>query len=262
LISLVLPFITPKNIAKDHKLHCKLTKEKMTKRIKQGGDENQMDFFSHMISKGTYTQDMLESQANTFIVAGSETTATTLSGTAYFLLKDPECLSKLQHEIRSTFNSMEEITGDSTSSLQYLHAVVEESLRMFSAVAFGLPRISPGATVDGHYVPRGTIVSTDPWSTSHDPRYWQDSTSFRPERWVGEGFGDRKEASQPFSSGPRVCIGINLAYLEMRIILAKMAWAYDWELVDKDIDWYRDSRMYLLWKKPDMRVRFHRRMES
>lgn len=82
---------------------------------------------------------------------------------------------------------------------------------------------------------------------------------FRPERWLEGGSQDVKEASQPFSLGPRACLGINLAYLEMRIILAKMVFTYDWELVNKDLDFLQEAKLYLLWKKPARMVKFHPR---
>jgi cytochrome P450 len=82
---------------------------------------------------------------------------------------------------------------------------------------------------------------------------------FKPERWIDSTSQDVREASQPFSLGPRSCLGINLAYLEMRIILAKMVFEFDWELVNKDLDFLKETRLYLLWKKPAVVVRFHER---
>lgn len=80
--------------------------------------------------------------------------------------------------------------------------------------------------------------------------------SFIPERWLeGSGYHDLKEASKPFELGPRVCLGINLAYLEMRIILAKLVWGFEFDLM-KDVDWEEETRLYLLWKKPELKVRF------
>lgn len=59
----------------------------------------------------------------------------------------------------------------------------------------------------------------------------------------------------PFSIGPRGCLGTNLAYMEMRIILAKLVWHFDWELLNQGLDWRRDSRHDLLWTKPEIRLR-------
>ncbi|KAH0432722.1 hypothetical protein CcaCcLH18_06298 [Colletotrichum camelliae] len=262
IMNYILPFLVPKNAAKDHDVQQQLTREKMSRRIAQKDVASRLDFFHHILKKGDYNQQFLESQASTLIIAGSETTATFLAGAIYYLLTSNACLAKLQQEVRNMFNSVDEITGDSTATLEYLHGVVEEGLRLFPPGSFGPSRVSPGAVVDGHYVPAGTLISTDHWTMLHDPRNWADPNSFRPERWVGDGLDDNKTAFQPFSTGPRACIGINLAYLESRVILAKMVWKYDWELVTKEIDWNRDIRLYLLWKKPDLKVRFRSRGET
>jgi len=70
---------------------------------------------------------------------------------------------------------------------------------------------------------------------------------------------DNKDASKPFSLGTRACIGINLAYMELRIILAAMVFCFDWALVDgpegTERVWERDSNLYILWMKPSLRVR-------
>jgi cytochrome P450 len=259
LLNLILPFLVNHGLAKGYAMHNQLTKEKTENRIQQKDTIIREDFFKAILSKRNWSQGKLESNAELLIIAGSETTATTLSGIAYFLSKHPQCMAQLQKEIAGAFSSYYEIDGGATGKLPYLNAVVEESLRLYPPVAFGLPRVSPGAIVSGHYIPEGTLVSTQSWTSKHDPRYWHDPDAFLPERWIGDGFGDRKEAFNPFSLGPRACLGINLAYLELRVILAKMVWAYEWEMVDKDVDWVRDNKMYLLWMKPEMKMRFHPR---
>ncbi|KAH8728461.1 cytochrome P450, partial [Phaeosphaeriaceae sp. PMI808] len=254
-----LPFIIPRNAAREYAEHCQLTREKTIKRVQQQSISNRPDFFESILKSGDYTQERLESQANTLIVAGSDTTSAFLSSAVYLLLKNPDSLCRLQGEVRSAFASLDEITGDAARDLSYLHGVIQEGLRLYPPSPFGLSRISPGATVDGNFIPAGTLVSTDRWATMRNPRFWHDSYSFRPERWIGDGFGDEKDAFQPFSLGPRTCIGINLAYLESRLILAKMVWKYDWTLVEKDLDWFRDARLYVLWKNPRLRVHFSAR---
>lgn len=263
ILNLVLPFILPKNgIAKFQK-HNELSRAMAVNRVKQG-DTGQADFFSHLLRREgaeSISELELQSQASILVVAGSETTSAFLAATCYLLLKNPDTLAYLTHEVRTTFSSLHDISADAVAALPYLNGVIEEGLRMAPPEAFGLPRFSPGAVVDGHYVPAGVTVSVEPFPITRDPRYWKHPDSFRPERWVGDGFGDTKEASRPFSLGPRACLGINLAYMEMRLTLAKMAWKYDWELVDKDMDWLRGSRLYLFWKRPGLNVRFHPRAQ-
>lgn len=260
IITLYLPFIVPKDSGKMHRRHMELTNQKMLKRLEMPNSEERGDFFSHLLAKGgnDIPKHELRQQSHTLIVAGSETTATGLTGIVYCLLSNRSCLVKLTDEVRTRFQSEAEITGDATAELKYLHAVIEEGLRIFPPAPFGLPRISPGAVVDGHYIPSGVVVSVDHWTTKHDERYWKEPYSFIPERWIDESFCDIKQASQPFSLGPRSCLGINLAYLEMRIILAKMVYHFDWELVN-NVDLFRDAKLFLLWKKPALVARFHPR---
>jgi cytochrome P450 len=148
--------------------------------------------------------------------------------------------------------------------MAYLIAVIEEALRLVPPVPAGLHRISPGAVIDGHYVPKGTTVSVSGWSTTHDERFFHNAREFHPERWLPPNHpfydqtykDDMKDASKPFLLGPRGCLGINLAYMEMRIILSKLVWHFDWELINEEVDWDTDAQLQLLWKKPELKVRF------
>ncbi|KAI1491664.1 cytochrome P450 [Biscogniauxia mediterranea] len=259
ILKLMLPFVMPKDAATRFKLHRKLTDEKLQKRINQGATSNREDFFAHILRRGKFTPGQLRTQSIVLTVAGSETTSTFLSGVTYFLLKNPGALETLQREVRAAFASPDDITGDATSQLPYLRAVVDEGLRLFPPVSLGLQRVSPGASVDGHWIPAGTRVSTDPFTAAHDSRNFAQPWEFRPERWTDPDGDNNKDASRPFSIGPRACIGTNLALLESRIILAKVVHAFDLELVSKDLDWWRDVRFYMLWKKPRMMVRLHPR---
>jgi len=127
-----------------------------------------------------------------------------------------------------------------------------------------LPRESPGAIVDGHFIPKGTVVSTAAWPATHSAVHFYAPYEFHPERWLPKSHefydkrfkDDAKEASKPFSSGSRACLGINLAYMEMRICLVVLVWHFDWELVSKELDLNRDAMMRMLWDKPELRVRF------
>lgn len=91
-------------------------------------------------------------------VAGSETTATVLSGSTYLLCKNPETLAKLQAEVRGKFKHSHEITLQSVNDLDYMLAVINEALRCYPPVAGGNVRVVPGkdgAEIAGHFVPSG-----------------------------------------------------------------------------------------------------------
>lgn len=252
-------------MVKNRELHWTKAKDKARRRMEKG-DLDRDDFFGHMIKKKEITERSLEGNGQTLIVAGSETTTTALTGTVWYLLDNPECLATLTHEIRSVFESFDEITGDSTANLVYLRAVIEEGLRMFPPIVHRLVRDNPDLpyTIDGHYFPPGTFVASENWTMARDPRYWVDPEKFRPERWIGEGLqGDDKRAHVPFSAGPRFCLGVNLAYLELKVILSKLVYNYDLELATQDIkNWNDACKCFGLWKKPALMVKLHPRKST
>jgi cytochrome P450 len=93
-------------------------------------------------------------------MAGSETSATMLSGCVYYLCKSANVMQKVVDEIRKAFAADEEIKFANAATLPYLAAVIEESLRKYPPVVTSLKRVSPvgGATVDGHYVPENVCL--------------------------------------------------------------------------------------------------------
>lgn len=168
------------------------------------------DFLTEMLSdrkEATVSFDELQAQAEVLVLAGSETTATALTGILYHLGRNEHAYKTLADEIRASFRSYEEITGRSTEGLPYLKAVIEEGLRTYPPVPIGLPRVSPGETVDGYYIPSGTIVHVSSWSATHSESNFHKPFEFIPERWIDENCKDEKSASQPFILGTRACLG-------------------------------------------------------
>ncbi|KAI0459980.1 cytochrome P450, partial [Xylaria acuta] len=232
--------------------------EKVGQRM-EGGERP--DFLEGLLRKKEelkLDQGSLTMNAVLLIIAGSETTATLLSGATWLLTSHPEILKKLEQEVRSAFKSDDEITLTSVGNLTYMLACLNESLRRYPPVAGSLPRVAPkgGAMVDGGFVPEGTIVSLYQWAVNHDKNYWNDPYSFAPERWLGDPKykSDKLDAMQSFSVGPRNCIGRNLAYAEMRLILAKIVYNFDMTLADDSRDWLDGQRAFVIWEKPALNV--------
>ncbi|KAI1378410.1 cytochrome P450 [Hypoxylon crocopeplum] len=239
--------------------HIALVRNKLQERIKLGMERP--DFIEGLIKKKDEWHMDLEKlvvNSSLLIIAGSETTATLLSGAAFLLTTHPDILAKLTQEVRSSFKSEDEITLTSVSNLHYMLACLNESLRRYPPVTGDLPRVSPkgGATVLGKFVPEGTALSVWQWPINHDPRFWNDPMAFAPERWMEDPKykGDRLEAMQPFSVGPRNCIGRNLAYAEMRLILAKIIYNFDMTISDDCRNWLRDQKAFIVWEKPALDI--------
>ena len=103
------------------------------------------------------TPEEIQSNASILLLAGGESTATSLNSLTYQIASNPEALAKVTHEIRSAFKHEDEITIRSTKNLPYLCAAILESMRLMPAVAEDLPRvIAPGGTtLLGQFIPGG-----------------------------------------------------------------------------------------------------------
>ncbi|KAG5659484.1 hypothetical protein KAF25_002043 [Fusarium avenaceum] len=249
----------PSDAVRGSEGHRKLTYEKVARRV--SNNAHRPDFMDHILrqpqGKGFTFQEMLSNSA-TLIQAGSETTATLLSGALFLLLQHPDKMEKLVNELTTAFKNGNEMTIENTSHLPYLAAVLEEGLRLYSPAVPGFPRRVPegGASIDGEYVPGGTSVAVNHYAAYHSPLNFTRPQEFIPERFIDlDAFpDDKREVLQPFSVGPRNCIGKSLAYAEGRLILGRALWHFDMRLSDNSERWMRDQKGYVTWLRPEMQV--------
>ncbi|KIW03534.1 uncharacterized protein PV09_05295 [Verruconis gallopava] len=248
-------WLTPKHIREGGIRHAIESKEKILKRAEKGSDR--IDFVSYILAKREELKIndwQLAAHSNALIVAGSETSATVLSGLHYYLLKNPAAYDRLRTEVRSAFSSVDEINAKAAEKLPYLTACIDETFRIYPPIPIAMPRVTPkgGCTIAGHFIPENTTVGVHQWSVTHNPKHFKDPDSYRPERWLEKS--DDLDASKPFLTGPRMCMGINMAWIEVRILMAKLTYMFDFEIVDESLDWY-DQECYTLWQKPDLFVK-------
>ncbi|KAK1542061.1 benzoate 4-monooxygenase cytochrome P450 [Colletotrichum paranaense] len=250
-------------LLKDSRTHQKYTMDLVQSRLASQSDRE--DFLTKMIearNEAAISDAQIAAHSSDFVIAGSETTATTLSCMTYYLLKNPAILARLQDEVRSAFVSYEDITAVTATPLKYLRAVAQEAMRVYPPLPFALPRVVPngGCTVDGHFLPGGTTVSTSTFAASMSSSNFDEPWEFRPERWLVDNPTDDLDASQPFSYGTRSCMGRSLGWMEIHTTMAKLVYRYDLELADESLDWHRDSRMHTLWEKPRLMVKLKPRV--
>ncbi|KAI1102035.1 benzoate 4-monooxygenase cytochrome P450 [Jackrogersella minutella] len=185
-----------------------------------------------------YDDSELRAESSLLIIAGSDTTSTSLSGIFFYLTGDPQRCQKLVNEIRSTFQSEKEVIyGPKLLTCTYLKACVDEGMRLAPSGPCELPRevLFGGLRIKGEYYPAGTIVGTVPWVSSRSPEVYGDSESFRPERWIlDESAGVTKDdlarakaGFHPFLSGPTNCVGQNFAMAEILITVARTLYRLD-----------------------------------
>ena len=187
-----------------------------------------------------YSEDELFGESESLIIAGSDTTAISTAAAFFYLSRNPEVQQKLADEITSTFSSLNEIkSGPTLHSCKYLRAFIEETLRMSPPVPADLSREvqKGGIVVDGEYIPEGIKVSTVSYCMHHNPEDFPEPFKFQPERWIvdkndttgasAERLALAQSAFMPFSAGPRGCVGKNLAYLEMNLVVAKIIYNFE-----------------------------------
>ncbi|KAF2822554.1 cytochrome P450 [Ophiobolus disseminans] len=259
----------PGKVMWDAKQHYSVVEEKVGRRLRS--DSKRTDFMAGVarlgagdeaevnvrLEKGLSRAEVC-SNAYFLTIAGSETVATALSGTLYYLCKSPSCLHTLTSSIRTAFPTSSSITFSSTNEIRYLKAVINEGLRIYPPFAHGAPRLPPpgGAMVDGIFVHEGVSVAAYNYATYHSPTNFYLADEFHPERWLGTDqcfANDVLEGVQPFSLGTRGCIGKTLAYAEMRLTLAKLLWRFDVKL-RKESEAWDEQRVYYLWDKGALMV--------
>ncbi|KAF2105449.1 putative cytochrome P450 monooxygenase [Lophiotrema nucula] len=242
-------------------------RDRVTKRLAEG--EGRPDFMTrilpHLREDGTgISRAELDLTMLALVVAGAETTATTLSGCLYHLTQNPHVLKKLQDEVRTTFPGCESINMLGVSRLPYLLAVIEETLRVYPPIAIDLPRRTPpeGAAICGQWVPGGVVVGVPHYTAYSSPHNFTKPDAFLPERWLqnrDEKFeNDKRDVFEPFSAGPRNCLGKNLAYAEMKLVLASLVYNFDFEIVERDDNW-EDQKVYTIFDKKPLGILFKER---
>ena len=232
------------------------------------------------------TREEIIKTSGLLIVAGSETSATCLSGAMFHLLKNPDTLTRLVNEIRTSFPDVNEMSMQKLAQIPYLTGVLQEALRLYPPVPGVLTRsmIPGGAMINGYFIPekvrpssflspifmnpgaenQQTQVGVHHYAAYHSATNFTDPDSFIPVRWLEpreERFmGDKRNVLQPFHVGPRNCIGQGLAMAEMRAILARVLWHFDFELCKGSENWDQ-QKVYFLWEKGDLWVKITKRKD-
>ncbi|KAK4545859.1 hypothetical protein LTR36_002423 [Oleoguttula mirabilis] len=197
-------------------------------KAQQGGK----NIFANMMAeaeKGEQLDDLdVKLEATALIVAGTDTTAISLTYLVWAVLSQSSLQKELEQEVAALPDGYRDADLE---RLPLLQAVIEESLRLYGAAPGMLPRAVPPGGVDlgGYYLPQATTATTQSYSLHRDPNSFPDPDEFIPARWLPSTSKDDKyrisEAAKavfsPFGAGSRTCAGIHLAYIELRLATAE-----------------------------------------
>lgn len=178
------------------------------------------------------------------IIAGSDTTAISLSGVLANLTLHPHVMIKLRSELDQATKegkmTPDHITFKESQNLPYLQACIKEALRIWAAVGLPLWRVVPkgGAEIMGRYFPEGSEVGVNVWAAHYDEDVWgPDAAQYRPDRWIEaqdnpERLRQMDNHYMPFGLGSRTCIGRHISYLEISKVVPMIVSKFDLVLED------------------------------
>jgi cytochrome P450 len=163
--------LTPPSIRKASEMHYQHSAERVDRRLKLGRD--QPDIWNLVLGQPEgrrMSVEQMRCNADLFMLAGTETTATLLSGLTYFLLKNPDRMKKLVDEVRTSFKSEDELTVDNLAKLKYMAICIQEGLRCYSPAPITPFRVTPpeGNAICGEWVPGNVSNSSKPTPSRSD----------------------------------------------------------------------------------------------
>ncbi|KAJ0383442.1 hypothetical protein COL922a_010484 [Colletotrichum nupharicola] len=195
----------------------------------------------HLKDPERFTEGDVFAVAHGAIFAGSDSTASTMQSLFWHVLSSPDVHKRLVDEITEAVNvgvlaATGNISWSEAQGLQYFQACLKEAMRVRPAVGLNITRVVPpeGAELDGHFFPGGTEIAVNGWVLHRDKRtFGEDADDFRPERWLVEVDNAKKMERYmfQFGGGSHVCIGRNLALLEINKIVPRLFRDFKFELV-------------------------------
>ncbi|KAM0712585.1 hypothetical protein Q7P35_000031 [Cladosporium inversicolor] len=247
-------------------LITRMALEELGKRKKSGEKViDRKDLLSQLMAANekapeTFKEGDVFAIAHGAIFAGSDSTASTMQSFCHHVLREPSVYAQLKDEIdRATASgSLSQFpTWNETQALPYFQACLKEAMRIRPAVGLNITRLVPpeGAEIGGKKFPGGTRVAINGWVLHRSKEiFGADPKVFRPKRWLE---GDAKNMERymfQFGGGSHVCIGKNLALLEMNKTLPLLFRDYDLELLRPQEDLKYHSTFFVVQHGLDVKI--------
>ncbi|XP_029942080.1 cytochrome P450 4F3 [Salarias fasciatus] len=170
------------------------------------------------------SEQEMEAEANTFMFAGHDTTASAVCWTLYNLARHAHYQDRCRQEVKELLRGRDgdDVQWEDLSNLPFTTMCIRESLRLHCPVQAVTRRYTQDVTLPGsRTVPQGVICLVSIYGTHHNPTVWTNPNEFDPQRFDPANLQGRSpHAFIPFSSGPRNCIGQKFALAELRVVVA------------------------------------------
>ncbi|XP_070565769.1 cytochrome P450 3A9-like [Ptychodera flava] len=191
------------------------------------GKEIANGFSSKSMQKTKLTRIEMKAQIMVFLLAAFDTTTNTLAYCCYLLARHPEIQERLIQEVDDALKGETNLDYNSVQKLPYMEMVISETQRLYPAAFRVNRKCLESCTINGVHFPKGIQVDIPIYGIHHNPQFWPDPEKFDPERFTPEAKAVRNPYTfLPFSHGPRNCIGMRFAQLEMKIALSRVLQKY------------------------------------
>jgi cytochrome P450 len=174
---------------------------------------------------------------------GTDTTYTVLEWAMAELFRNETVMRKLQDEVRTVVGNKTHVTEEDLVNMNYLKAVIKETLRLHVPIPLLVPRKSmEDVKLNGYDIAAGTQVMINAWAIARDPSSWDEPLEFKPERFMNSSidFKGLNFELIPFGAGRRGCPGVLFAISVNELVLANLVYQFDWKLPDgvagRDLD--------------------------
>ncbi|KAH6789527.1 cytochrome P450 [Perilla frutescens var. frutescens] len=238
-----------KNVKFIHKFVDRVIRTKREQMEKEQNDNVKKDLLSRFLVESKKDPETMNNQylrdiILSFMVAGKDTTANTLSWFIYMLCKNPLIQEKIAQQVRKVCSNnertvsdfVENITDEALEEMHYLHATLTETLRLYPAVPVdGRCAETDDTLPDGYRLKRGDGVYYMAYAMGRMTDIWgDDAEEFKPERWLKNGVFQPESPFKfvAFNAGPRTCLGKDFAYRQMKIVSAALLRFFRFRLSD------------------------------
>ncbi|XP_057699332.1 cytochrome P450 2U1 [Corythoichthys intestinalis] len=184
------------------------------------------------VEDNSFDEDYLFYIIGDLFIAGTDTTTNSLLWIMLYLVVHPNIQEKIQAEVDEVVGRGRVPSLTDRGSLPFTEATIMEVQRLTTVVPLAIPHmVSKTTDFRGFTIPRGTVLLPNLWSVHRDPAVWDQPDSFRPERFLDEeGKLARKECFMPFGIGRRVCMGEQLAKMELFLMVTGLLQAFTFRL--------------------------------
>ncbi|KAL8105721.1 hypothetical protein AgCh_029494 [Apium graveolens] len=232
-----------RSLAKATKIISTFVKERVLERQQNQELSSKPDFLDVLLDyRGNGEAEpakLSEFQISIFLMemffAGTETSTATIEWALCELLQCSGQMKKIKAELGKVVGESKKLQESDIDNLPYLHAIVEETLRLHPPAPLLIPRKAVRDTnFMGYSIPKNAQVMVNYWAIGRDEDSWKDALSFKPERFLDSNVNYKGQSYEfiPFGSGRRICPGLPLAHRMVHLVLGSLLHHFEWELCD------------------------------